>query len=294
MCIRDSCGACGWFFAFKNHPQYAIELSRAKQQFQMVRTFNQVLQGMQVQSKMLEKISFRLDGLEGEVSSLKENIPLPAPVAQQAYEYPALEPIQKATDFDTAKKRQAWWTGLEAQWQKAFNQGVLQEANDYQPTDKELVYLLTAPTLRLVGPKAMHPSIDFELTNLSGIKHLTDLTMLIVSNNALVNLAGIEHLDKLMSLFVNANKLTNIRAVYYLPQLKELYLNVNQLTDIQPVAPLTNLTTLYCCYNRLTSFQGLTSAHVSHLKAFTSLPNDEVSSQEIKRLEQLGINCKKG
>lgn len=286
------CTTCAWYFPLQHTPQYALELSRAKQQFQMVSTFNQVLQGLQVQSKMLEQISFRMDGLEGEVNQLKEKQVAEPPTLLE-YDYPVLAPIKKAADFNRVDKRLVWWNSLEEQWQKAYNQGVLQKANDYQPTDEELDYILTSPTLRLVGPRAMHPNIDFELTNLSGVKHLTDLTLLVVSHNGLTDLAGIEHLENLLGLFVNSNKLTHIKEVHYLPQLTQLYVNVNQLKDIQPVTELTNLTALYCCYNRLIHFGGITAAHADKLTAFTALPNDNIPLDEIKRLEQLGIACKK-
>lgn len=251
---------------------------------------------MQIQSKMLEKMSFKLDGLEKEVEQLKKDRKQGSDNSELSdpYTYPTLPLIQKVADFDTTEKRQQWWQTLEPQWHHAFNIAILQKPKNHLPTDKELTYILTAPVARFVGPKGMHPSIDFELTNLSGIRHLTDLTTLVVSHNALTDLKGIEHLTKLEYLFVNSNKLTNLQPIHYLPQLKTLYCNVNQIADIYPLKNLTNLETLYCCYNQLQTLQGIMPQHVNQLKELVCLPNDKLADKEIMRIEQMGIICKKG
>ncbi|MGB0524156.1 MAG: leucine-rich repeat domain-containing protein [Flammeovirgaceae bacterium] len=290
------CGTCNWYIPLKDTEHYQVELSRAKQQWQMVSSFNQVFQHLQVQNQVLEKVSFRLDGLENEMTAIKEKglIPTITPF-QQKYEYPPLAPIQAAEDFDTPEKRKAWWDNLEEQWQNAFNKGFFQKELDHQPTDEEIEDLLTIPTIRLVGPRGMYPNLDFELTNLSGIKHLTNLTTLVVTHLALTSLEGIEHLTNLTHLFVVGNKIQNIKEVHYLTNLVQLYCNVNQIVDIHPVEGLTKLDTLYCCYNRLTSLEGLTAAHTENLKEFVCLPNDDVKPKEIKRVEEeLEITCKKG
>ena len=65
-----TCATCNWYFPLKDTPHFELELSRAKQQFQMVNSFQQVFQHMQIQSKMLEKMSFRLDGMENEIATI--------------------------------------------------------------------------------------------------------------------------------------------------------------------------------------------------------------------------------
>jgi hypothetical protein len=200
----------------------------------------------------------------------------------------------KAEDFDTPEKRAEWWNGLEEQWQKAFMQAVLQKSQYHEPTDKDYQFILDSEIVRFVGPRGMHPSIDFELTNLSGLKHLTKLTIVVASQNTLTNLEGIEHLNQLSSLFVNSNKLTSIKEIYYLPQLTKLYCNANQITNIKSIQNLTNLDTLYCCYNQLVNFEGITEVHAEHLKEFVALPNNKIKPTEIQRIENIGIFCKKG
>lgn len=289
------CGTCNWYIPLKDTEHYDFELSKAKQQWQMVSSFNQVFQHLQVQSQVLEKVSFRLDGLENEMQSIKEKNPFSQTAFQQSYDYPPLVPIQSADAYDTPEKRLEWWKELEEQWQNAFCKGFFQQELNYIPTDQDLLDLLMVPTLRFVGPRGMYPNIDFELTNLSGVKHLTNLTTLVTTHQALTNLEGIEHLSKLTHLFVVGNKLQTIKEVHYLPQLIQFYCNVNQIVDLHPIENLTNLETLYCCYNRLTSLEGLTADHTEKLKELVCLPNDEIKPKEIKRVEEgLEILCKKG
>lgn len=283
-----NCVTCAWYFPLAGTPQYEIELSRAKQQYQMVSSFNQMFQHIQVQSKMLEKISFRLDDLENKVTAIKENKQTEHTINQK-YNYPELAPIQKVADFNTVAKRKAWWEGLEAQWQKAFKQIVLRQQATHQPTDEEMKYVLESPILRIVGPKAMHANIDFELTNLSGLRHLTDLTLLTLSQHAFTHLAGIEHLAQLKTLFVDGNQLTNIKAIHYLPQLQKLYCQSNQLEDLHPLEGLTNLEVIHCGNNCLTSLEGITLAHVAKLEQLVYLPNKAIPKIELERMTAIGV-----
>lgn len=289
------CKTCAWYFPLKNTPQYALELSRAKQQFQMVQSFNQVYQHMQIQSKVLEKMSFRLDGLEADMKNVKDqNFIVTNPEVGEEMDYPPLTPIANADDFDTPEKRVAWWNNLEEQWQKAFNASFLQngEITDC-PNDEELRDIFSTPTFRAVGPRGMYPSISFELTNASGVKHLTNLKYLFITHCALTNLEGIQNLSQVETLYVNSNKLTDISKVYYLTKLYKLFVNANQLTSILPVKTL-KLETLYCNYNRLLNLYGITNIHQDCLKELFCLPNDEIKLPEIKRVEDgLGIKCRK-
>ncbi len=295
--VREAvhCSTCNWYFPLKDSPQYHIELGRAKQTYQMASNFSQMFQHMQIQSKMLEKMSFRLDGLENELTEIKKNKPASGSTSEPPQNtYPPLTPSLKAEDFDTPEKRLNWWNHLEEQWQKAFKEAVLQKSQFHQLTDEDYQFVLDASILRFVGPKGMHPNIGFELTNLSGIQHLTKLNILVVTHNALIDLKGIEYLEGLHTLFANSNKLKQINAVHYLPQLQKIYINANQVKSILPVKRLINLEILYCCYNQLTNLEGLTPNHIEKLGEFVCLPNDKINHIEVKRIEDMGIACKKG
>lgn len=291
------CATCAWYFPLKGTPQFALELSRAKQQYQMISSFNQVYQHMQIQSKVLEKMSFRLDGLEDEMKKVKENNPPSFILSPEtAINYPVLTPINTVNDLKSTESREEWWNKLEEQWQKTFNAAFFQKGEVTNiPADEELLELFKSPTFRAVGPRGMYPNITFELTNLSGIQQLTNLVHLFITHGALTELDGIEHLNKLNSLFCNSNKLKNIHAIHYLKSLKSLYLNANQLTSILPVKELTNLQIIYCNYNQLQNLNGLTPDHTEQLKEFYVLPNDNLAEAEIKSFEHsLNIKCLKG
>ena len=257
---------------------------------------NKILQQLVTQQKILEQLGSRLNAIESSLGIVEVHR---SDVATN-YKYPDLAPIQKAEDFDTPEKRKGWWDGLEEQWQKALianslNVKLTSEAlKTYNPTDEELQYILESPTLIVVGAKGQNTRIDFELTNLSGVKHLTNLSILIVTHHQITSLAGIEYLNQLENLFVNANQLTNLKEVHYLPNLTQLYCNDNQIKDLQPLARLTKLTTIHCNYNQLINFEGITINHTQNLKNFICLPNDKIYQREIKRLEAINIQCKKG
>lgn len=296
--IVQHCKTCAWYFPLKGTPQFAIELSRAKQQFQMVQSFNQVYQHMQIQSKVLEKMSYRLDGMEADMQKVKDkNFLIVNPEAGiEEAPYPELSPIKSVTQFTTISEKEAWWNKLEEQWKKAFNAAFFQKGEITAiPNDSEFTELFNSPTFRTVGPRGMYPNLTFELSNLSGVRQLTNLEFLIVTHGNLTTTEGVEHLSKVKSLFVNSNRLTDIRSVYYLKNLTSLYCNANQVTSILPLKSLTNLETIYCNYNQLQNFYGITPDHKEKLTDFYCLPNDQLDKKEIKRLEEgLEITCKKG
>lgn len=290
---KTNCTTCAWHFPLVATPQFDLELSRAKQQYQLMKTFNQMMQNAQNQNEMLEKINARMDDIEGKVNQIKKKTPANPSFTPQ-YEYPVLSSILGTNDFDTEVKRLGWWQQLESQWQAAFNMVSLKKAKEYQPNDEEIEYILTSPILRFVGPRGIFANMDFELTNLSGIRHFKDLTLLTFTQQAITNLEGIEHLQSLRHLFVSGCYLKNLKEVHYLPQLEHLYANVNQLEDIQTIEGLNNLVTFYCNYNELESLEGITTNHLEKLKAFYCLPNEKIPLSEIKRVEAMEIQCRKG
>jgi len=292
------CGTCNWYIPLKDTEHYDFELSRARQQWQMVSSFNQVFQHLQVQSKVLEKMSFRLDGLEADMQRVKDqNFITVNPDFEDEEVYPDLPEGKSAAHFDTPEKRMAWWESLEEQWQKAFNMAFFNKGDvgTLPPSDEELIELFRSPSLRIVGPRGMYPNCNFELTNLTGVKYLTNLEGLFITHGALVSLDGVEYLQNLESLFVNSNKLTNIKAVHYLPKLRQFYCNGNQLTSLIPLKNSLALETIYCNYNQLQNLYGITSKHAEHLKELYCLPNDQLKPKELKRIEEgIGIKCLKG
>lgn len=294
----SNCAICAWHFPQKDSTDYPLMLAKAKQQYHIVTTIAEVAQALKSQQQTLQQMATQIAQLNQTVLDLKNNsgiVQLHRMGPSKTNTVSSLMPVPKAENFDTLEKRQAWWETLEEQWQKAFNEGFLgKEAIAEPPNDADLQSIFESPSLRFVGPQGMYPNLSFELTNLSGLKHLTTLTTLVVTNHAIRNLEGIEHLSKLACLFAQNNQLTTIDAIQHLPQLEQLYCQSNALTSIAVVEGLTQLNTLHCNHNPLEDFRGITAEHAEKLKGFYALPNDKIRPREIRRVEDLGIFCRKG
>ena len=295
------CQVCGWQLDYdKNQPNYIRDITMAKQSWQLLHNQSQLAQQLQLQNKAIERIMNKIDGLDYEMgkmkdSSIQNNISLPSKPKQDFILQPLDENFQKASDLNTKEKRIEWWSNLEMQWKIAFNGSFLNKGeNTDLPTDEELLTILEAPTLRFAGPKAMFPNINFELTNLSGIQHLTNLQHFFCDHAQIKSVEEVKYLSKLESFFCNSNQVESINGVQYLTNLKVFYCNANKVTSLKYLAPLENLETVYCNYNELTTFEGISTKQATNLKLFYCLPNDGVSKGEIKRVEELGIDCKKG
>lgn len=147
--------------------------------------------------------------------------------------------------FDTPEKRLSWWFELEPQWKKAFQQAVFfrrHSDGSQVPDDRELQYLFHLDFLNIVGAghfrnRNNSPSLDFQLTNLNGVKNLTNLITIHADYNG-----HIESLEPLSRL----------------DQLSELWCDNNNISDISPIAHLPNLTSLCCWNNNISDISPLT------------------------------------
>ena len=88
-----------------------------------------------------------------------------------------------------------------------------------------------------------------QLTNLNGIENLTNLKILICSNNQLKSLEGIEKLTNLEMLYCQNNQLTSLEGIENLTNLKLLWCVNNQLTNLDEIEKLINLKYLSCSNN---------------------------------------------
>lgn len=95
---------------------------------------------------------------------------------------------------------QTWWQQLEPQWKQAFAVTVFQHTNE--PTPDELAQLYAAPALRFAGPSAPYPNMNFELTNVSGLKDLHNLETLVVIHHQIEDISELSALKQLKHLFV--------------------------------------------------------------------------------------------
>ncbi len=192
---------------------------------------------------------------------------------------------------DTHAKRLKWWIELEPQWRAAFQFALFRHTD--QPDNEELEKLWQTTTLRFAGPTAPFANMSFELTNCSGLKGMTNLDILVLTNHSLSSIEEVADMTNLVSLFVNNNKLQSLTGIETLKKLEQLYAQANQLTTIEPIRNLVNLREIYVGLNKLTNLAGLTLKHTKALKAFFCLPDEQLSDREIMRVERtVGIRCR--
>ena len=190
----------------------------------------------------------------------------------------------------TILNRRRWWTVLEPQWKMAFQIAILNHQNS--PSDEDLDMVFNAKVLRLAGPTAPYPNINFELTNLSGVQDLIHLEILVATHHKLTTLKEVENLKELKSLYLFNNQITDLQGVEELTKLEQLYVHCNKISTLLPLKSLTQLKEIYVNFNELTSFEGITKHHEKHLKMFFCLPNDKISFKDVMQFERkMGIKC---
>ena len=190
-----------------------------------------------------------------------------------------------------------WWDALESQWKKAFNEAVLGNGPiENRPTRTEMESIHQAVALRFAGPTAPYPNMTFELTNLSGLAQLDKVeTLVVIFHPQIGRLDSLSHMKELTGLFVNNCQLQSLEGIEELLNLQLLYVSTNEIKDIKPIKKLTNLKDFQFPYNKVTSLEGITNKHVSKMKNFVCLPNDDLPDRDIIRVEnRLGIRCKRG
>jgi Leucine-rich repeat (LRR) protein len=188
-----------------------------------------------------------------------------------------------------------WWNQLEDQWKRAFNMAYLQNGDSLStPKDEDLIFLQTAPVLRLVGPEGPNPNLNFELTNCSGIAGLKHLRYLFLTFHNIVSLEEIKTLTHLNSLYFNDNKVTSISPLSSLNQLEDLCFPNNLVESLEPISNLPALKKINCANNKINSLNSFSENHRGQLTDFFGLPN-EIPYPEVRDFEnQVGIKCKNG
>jgi len=284
------CSNCTWTFKSDRQDDYHSCLAKARQNYFLKESAQKCFKLLDAQSQALEKLTERVAVLEKQkfnpvaspsVISLKGTDGKWSPVPLEEIQFP-----------DTAQLRSDWYEGLEKQWKRVFNIIILKKEMNHEPDDDQLMYILETPTLRVVGPKGTNPNLDFELTNLSGLKHLKHLSLLVVTNHHLRSLKGIEFLSQLDSLFVNHNQIQNIEAVAYLSSLSKLYCNDNKIESLAPLGTLYKLESLHVAYNEIKNLKGLSEIQWTQLKDKCLFPNDKLSRNAIVKMRNLDLYSK--
>ncbi|RYZ54238.1 MAG: leucine-rich repeat domain-containing protein [Chitinophagaceae bacterium] len=183
-----------------------------------------------------------------------------------------------------------WWRQLSQPWKNAFAEVFFKHTSE--PTSEELARLFASPALRFAGPEAPHANMSFALTDLSGIKDLVNLQVLVVIFHEVERVDELVPLVNLKALFLHNNRIRTISGLALHGKLEQLFLQHNAIESIREVETLTSLRELYIHANRLTSLEGLTEAHSDCLKRLVCLPNEGLKQKEIIRVErELFIRC---
>ena len=203
------------------------------------------------------------------------------------------ELILSPPDSAELLKYQNWWDGLTESWRVAFNEVYQKKSTVDILTDELLHSIWNSPVMRFAGPKAMHPNMSFELTDLTGIAPLTSVTILIVINHSISSLEEIRHFNQLESLFIFNNKLTSIEPLSGFINLKELYIHNNDIESLKSLEKLTNLHSLYCNNNKISGLEGIGIQHEPKLTQLICRPNELLRDRVIMEFErETGIRCK--
>ena len=137
--------------------------------------------------------------------------------------------------------------------------------------------------------------MQVELTNLSGIEHMSKLEILIITHHKIATVRELRDLTRLKSVYLFNNYITSLEGIESLTNLEQLYVHCNKISSIEPVGQLLNLQELYVNDNCLSSLEGLTDQHSEKLLKFACLPNEQLKQKEIIRAErELGIICRRG
>jgi small GTP-binding protein len=91
-----------------------------------------------------------------------------------------------------------------------------------------------------------------QITGISVLKDLTNLTRLDLSLNQITDISVLKDLTNLTHLVLRSNKITDISVLHDLTNLTHLYLMDNKITDISVLKELTNLTQLNLRNNKIT------------------------------------------
>ncbi|MDE1191349.1 MAG: hypothetical protein PW786_04320 [Arachidicoccus sp.] len=91
-----------------------------------------------------------------------------------------------------------WWTSLEVQWQRAFGEVFFMHSTI--PSEEEAERLFSTEVLRFAGPGAAYANMDFQLHNLSGLRALKQLKILVVTHHDIRTLDDLKDITGLKKL----------------------------------------------------------------------------------------------
>ena len=142
------------------------------------------------------------------------------------------------------------------------------------------------------------------ISNLTGLEHATNLTVLKFDNNSISDISALANLTNLIALHLWRNSVSDLSPLAGLTKLTGLYLGGSSASDLSPLAGLTNLESLFLDSNgisNLSALAGLTKltrlavnnnsvSDLSPLVGLTNLSWMRLASNNISDLSPLVTN----
>ena len=142
------------------------------------------------------------------------------------------------------------------------------------------------------------------ISNLTGLEHATNLTVLKFDNNSISDISALANLTNLIALHLWRNSVSDLSPLAGLTKLTGLYLGGSSASDLSPLAGLTNLESLFLDSNGISDLSplaGLTNltrlalnnnsvSDISPLAGLTNLRWMRLASNKISDLSPLVAN----
>ena len=156
------------------------------------------------------------------------------------------------------------------------------------------------PKAQLATLTVLYASVG-DISNLTGLEHATQLTMLDIRSNQISDISPLAGLINLTDLNLTSNQISDIGPLARLANLTDLNLSSNQIRDIRPLAGLTNLTGLELDSNQIRDinpFAELTNlivldlagnqiSNISPLVGLTQLTSLDLAGNQISDISPL-------
>ncbi|TAE00520.1 MAG: leucine-rich repeat domain-containing protein [Bacteroidetes bacterium] len=195
----------------------------------------------------------------------------------------------------------SWWNGLELQWKKTFLAVLEQKDSLYVPNTEQIRELLNMDTLAIIGaPSQFNKAIEFmlkkdgikqmtqlnfELSNISGLKELRKLKVIICADHQISDLSPIANHLSIRRLSVAENEISSLKDLQKLDSIEILNYSGNQVSDFSEILHLRSLRKLNCAGNGIESLEYLQNFEL--LESLYCGKNELTSLKGIENLYKL-------
>jgi len=129
-----------------------------------------------------------------------------------------------------------------------------------------------------------------ELSDISAIKNLKNLTKINFKDNQIKDISGIKNLKNLTEINFGFNQITDISPIQDLTKLIEITFTSNQITDISPIKNLTNLTEINFGSNQITDISVIKNLkNLTTIWFYGNLIKDISAIKDLKNLTKIRL-----